>query len=78
MPEYKCSRNAFLKTMGGVMTSAVLGALSNVASAQVQAPVVGSKKVTSNFKGERAKVFFTRHIDADHLKKTLYIDQRRD
>ena len=70
MSEYKCSRSAFLKTMGGVMTGAVLGALSNVATAQVQAPVVGSKKVTSDFKGEKAKVFFTRHI-ANHCQCVL-------
>lgn len=69
MSEYKCSRNAFLKTMGGVMGAAVLSALSNAATAQTQAPVVGSKKVLSDFKGPKAKVFFTRHIDAEHLKK---------
>ena len=69
MSEFKCSRNAFLKTMGGVMTGAVLSALANVATAQTQAPVVGCKKVTSDFKGKKAKVFFTRHIDAEHLKK---------
>ena len=69
MSEFKCSRNAFLKTMGGVMTGAVLSALANVATAQTQAPVVGCKKVTSDFKGEKSKVFFTRHIDAEHLKK---------
>ena len=34
MSEYKCSRNAFLKTMGGVMGAAVLSALSNAATAQ--------------------------------------------
>ena len=51
------------------MTSAVLSSLANAATMQTQAPVVGSKKVTSDFKGEKAKVFFTRHIDADHLKK---------
>lgn len=51
------------------MTSAVLSSLANAATMQTQAPVVGSKKVTSAFKGEKAKVFFTRHIDADHLKK---------
>ena len=69
MSEYKCSRGAFLKTMGGVMSAAVLSSLSGIASAQTQAPVVGCKKVTSDFKGEKAKVFFTRHIDAEHLKK---------
>lgn len=72
MSEYKCSRNAFLKTMKGVMTGAVLSTLTNAAIAQTQAPVVGCKKVPSDFKGEKAKVFFTRHIDADHLKK-LYV-----
>ena len=69
MSEFKCSRNAFLKTMGGVMTGAVLSALANVATAQTQAPVNKKKKVTSDFKGKKAKVFFTRHIDAEHLKK---------
>ncbi len=32
-----------------------------------QAPVVGSRRVSSDAKGTRAKVYFTRNIDADHL-----------
>ena len=71
MSEYKCSRNAFLKTMGGVMGAAVLNGLSNAATAQKQAPGVGSKKVLSDFKGPQGKVFFTPHIDAEHLQKHL-------
>ena len=55
MSEFKCSRSAFLK--------------ANAATTQTQAPVIGSKKVTADFKGEKAKVFFTRNIDAEHLKK---------
>lgn len=51
------------------MTGAVLSSLANAATSQTQAPVIGSKKVTADFKGEKAKVFFTRHIDAEHLKK---------
>ena len=35
-----------------------------------QAPVVGSKNVTgTNYTGSAAKVYFTKHIDADHLIK---------
>lgn len=68
MSEFKCSRSAFLKTMGGIMTGAVLSSLANAATTQTQAPVIGSKKVTADFKGEKAKVFFTRNIDAEHLK----------
>lgn len=32
-----------------------------------QAPVVGCKRVGGDAEGSRAKVYFTRHIDADHL-----------
>lgn len=32
-----------------------------------QAPVVGSKRVEAGAPGTRAKVYFTRHIDAEHL-----------
>ncbi len=32
-----------------------------------QAPVVGCKRVTGEGEGSRAKVYFTKHIDAEHL-----------
>ena len=34
-----------------------------------QAPVVGCRRVGPDFCGEKAKVYFTRKIDAEHLKK---------
>ncbi len=34
-----------------------------------QAPVVGCRKVGPDFEGEKAVVYFTKHIDAEHLKK---------
>ena len=34
-----------------------------------QAPVVGSRRVGHDFAGEKAVVYFTRKIDAEHLKK---------
>ena len=34
-----------------------------------QAPVVGCRRVSPDFCGEKAKVYFTRKIDAEHLKK---------
>ena len=35
----------------------------------VQAPVVGCRRVGSNEPGSKAKVYFTRKIDAEHLIK---------
>lgn len=32
-----------------------------------QAPVVGCERVTGDVAGSRAKVYFTKHIDAEHL-----------
>ncbi len=69
MSEYKCTRNTFLKAVGGLVAGAAMSALAEASTTQAQAPVVGCKKVGSNFTGEKSKVFFTRHIDADHLKK---------
>ena len=34
-----------------------------------QAPVVGSKRVDAGAPGTKAKVYFTRSIDAEHLIK---------
>ena len=34
-----------------------------------QAPVVGCRRVGPDFCGEKVKVYFTRKIDAEHLKK---------
>lgn len=69
MAEFKCTRGTFLKAAGGLVAGAVMSALANASTAQAQAPVVGCKKVGSDFTGKKAKVFFTRHIDAEHLNK---------
>lgn len=62
------SRRDFLKLAGlsaaGVAISSFTP-LMDVASAQ--APVVGSKMVDSKYPASRAKVYFTKHIDAKHL-----------
>ena len=66
-----CTRKEFLKTAAGLVAGIAAGGASAAASpaAYPQAPVVGSRRVNADFSGEKAKVFFTRHIDADHLKK---------
>lgn len=65
------SRRDFFKVAG----SAVLGAAAysitgTFPKVSAQAPVIGSTQVTSgNTVGSRAKVYFTKTIDADHLIK---------
>ena len=65
------SRRDFFKVAG----SAVLGAAAysitgTFPKVSAQAPVIGSTQVTSaNTVGSKAKVYFTKTIDADHLIK---------
>ena len=69
MNDYQCSRKGFLRAMSSVMAGAALGLTSQELAAAEQAPVVGCKRVSAETAGEKAKVFFTRKIDAEHLKK---------
>ena len=69
MNNYQCSRKGFLRAMGSMMAGTPLGLTSQELAAAPQAPVVGCKRVTAESSSDKAKVFFTRKIDADHLKK---------
>lgn len=64
------SRRDFLKVMGGVAAGAFL-AKSGLPKVMAQAPVVGSEdetgKKAADGEGSRAKVYYTKHIDAAHL-----------
>lgn len=64
-------RREFLKTAGLAVAGAAVGGLMNLDKVFAQAPVVGSTKVTKAAAGEgsHAKVFFTKHLDAQHLVK---------
>lgn len=65
------SRRDFLKIAGGTVAGVVLSQVSGMAPVLGQAPVVGSTDVTGkeivSGAGSRAKVYFSRHIDAAHL-----------
>ncbi len=63
------SRRDFFKLAGTAAAGIALGSLSGVEIANAQAPVVGSKEVTAKTAGSRAKVYFTKKIDAAHLTK---------
>lgn len=62
------SRKAFLQTAASLAVALAAGGFA-ADRAAAQAPVVGSRKVGVSFVGEKAKVYFTKHIDAEHLKK---------
>ena len=64
------SRRDFMKLGGMMAVGSMLSPLSGMGRALAQAPVVGSEDVTKGGKvGSRAKVYFTKHIDAPHLLK---------
>ena len=66
------SRRDFFKLAGTVAAGAVLsGTIGVNRTAMAQAPVIGSVDVTGEkaLAGSKAKVYFTKHIDADHLIK---------
>ena len=65
------SRRDFFKVAGtAVLSAAAFGITGGLSSAFAQAPVIGSTKMTtSNTVGSKAKVYFTKHIDAEHLIK---------
>lgn len=69
MNNQQYSRKGFLRAMSTVMAGAALGLSSQELAVAQQAPVIGSKRVGAESTEEKAKVFFTRKIDADHLKK---------
>ena len=64
------SRRDFLKVMGGAAAGAFLYN-AGVSTASAQAPIVSSVNRTgrpvADGEGSRARVFYTRHIDAAHL-----------
>lgn len=64
-------RRDFLKAAGVAAVGLAAGGALNLAKAFAQAPVVGSQRVikTAEGAGSHAKVYFTKHIDAEHLIK---------
>ena len=65
------NRRDFLNTAGAAATVLAAGGVMNLDKVFAQAPVIGSTRVTKEAAGagSHAKVYFTRHIDADHLIK---------
>ena len=62
------TRRDFMKMAGAAAMGAALSPLSNLGTAAAQAPVIGSTDVSgTQSAGSRAKVYFTKHIDARHL-----------
>ncbi|MDY2965803.1 MAG: DUF362 domain-containing protein [Megasphaera massiliensis] len=64
------TRRSFLKLAGSAALGLALGK-ANILPAIAQAPVVGSKETpaTPEQPGSYAKVYYTKHIDAEHLIK---------
>lgn len=64
-------RRDFLKAAGVAAVGLAAGGALNLDKAFTQAPVVGSQRVikTADGAGSHAKVYFTKHIDAEHLIK---------
>lgn len=64
-------RRDFLKATGLAASLLATGGIMNMDKIFAQAPVIGSTKVTKTAagSGSHAKVYFTRHIDAEHLIK---------
>ena len=64
------SRRDFMKLGGMMAVGSMLSPLTGIGRALAQAPVVGSEDVTKGGAvGSKAKVYFTKHIDAPHLLK---------
>ena len=65
------SRRDFFKMAGAAAAGVALSNLGGMEQVMAQAPVIGSKDVTKRrgTTGSKAKVYFTKHIDADHLIK---------
>lgn len=64
-------RRDFLKAAGLTTAAVATGGLMNLDKIFAQAPVIGSTKVDVGkaVSGSHAKVYFTKHIDAEHLIK---------
>ena len=65
----RLSRRDFVKMAGMTAAGAVLSGMPGVSHASAQAPVVGSRVVSKPDGASHAKVYFTKHIDAEHLLK---------
>ncbi|MBQ7479067.1 MAG: DUF362 domain-containing protein [Selenomonadaceae bacterium] len=65
------SRRDFFKMAGIVAAGAAFSNFGSMGEALAQAPIIGSEDVTKTRSraGSKAKVYFTKHIDADHLIK---------
>ena len=61
------SHRSIFKTAAAAPVFAALFLLCSLGIAGAQAPVAGSLKVSEEVPGSRAKVYFTKHIDAEHL-----------
>lgn len=65
-------RRTFFKTAGVAAVGVAAGGIGlNTFAAGAQAPVIGSKQIIKQkgTEGSFAKVYFTKHIDSDHLIK---------
>lgn len=68
------NRRDFVKMTGAAAAGMVLGQVPGFKHAAAQAPVIGSTLVNANNSGSStAKVYFTKHIDAQHLIKLYNI-----
>ena len=65
----RLSRRDFVKMAGLTAAGAMLSGVPGMSAASAQAPVVGSRVVSKPDGASHAKVYFTRHIDAEHLLK---------
>lgn len=66
----KLTRRDFLKLAGTAAISAAAFNLPDFGRAYAQAPVIGSSQLKAPLAaGSSAKVYFTRHIDAEHMVK---------
>lgn len=62
------SRRGFVKLAGAAAVGTVLSGFDGLEKVWAQAPVIGSTEVTGRSTvGSTAKVYFAKHIDADHL-----------
>ena len=60
------SRRKFMKMVGVAAVGAMVGNMDKINVTKAQAPIIGSKEALD---GSRAKVYFTKHIDAKNLVK---------
>ena len=66
----KLTRRDFLKLAGTAAVSAAAFSLPDFGRVYAQAPVIGSRQLKAPLAaGSSAKVYFTKHIDAEHFVK---------